>query len=100
MKQCQHQCPGAVIIDAQQLNIEPCSLALWGKCGGVDRVAESTAGIVSEKNLVFDQYADESAKDHEGVGELVLAPRYEQYPINSRGNDEKQTQARRLMRQC
>ena len=53
----------------------PRSLALWRKCGGVGRVAENAACIVScyWKILVFDQYADESAKDHErrrraGVG--------------------------------
>ena len=46
VKQCQLQRPDVVIVDAQQL-LYHLSLALWRKCGGVGRVAESAACIVS-----------------------------------------------------
>ena len=78
VKQCQLQRPDVVIVDGQQLLYH----VVWPCGGSVGMLAESlkaqlTLCPATEKILVFDQYVDESAKDHErrrraGVGSTTF----------------------------
>ena len=79
VKQCQLQRPDVDIVDAQQLLYH----VVWPCGGSVGVLAESLKARLAlcpatEKILVFDQYADESAKDHErrrraGVGSTTFS---------------------------
>ena len=67
VKQCQLQRPDVDMVDAQQLLYH----VVWPCGGSVGVLAESLKArlalcIATEKFRVFDQYADDSAKDHEG----------------------------------
>ena len=79
VKQCQLQRPDVDIVDAHQLLYH----VVWPCGGSVGVLAESLKARLAlcpatEKILVFDQYADESAKDYErrrraGVGSTTFS---------------------------